>query len=73
VGLVVPLHRHTAVDRNRLKRRLREVVRQELLPRLGPLDVVFRTTEAAYRLPFDGLRAAVGEAGRRLWAKEGNE
>ena len=32
VGLIVPRHRQTAVARNRLKRRLRELTRLRLLP-----------------------------------------
>ncbi|MDQ6611396.1 MAG: ribonuclease P protein component, partial [Gemmatimonadota bacterium] len=32
VGVVVPRYGHSAVDRNRLKRRLRELIRVELLP-----------------------------------------
>ena len=45
VGIVVPRHKHSAVDRNRLKRRLRELVRLELLPVLraaSALDVAIR-------------------------------
>jgi RNase P protein component len=36
VGFVVPKYGHTSVDRNRLKRRLRELVRTRLLPSLRP-------------------------------------
>ena len=35
--MIVPRHRHTAVARNRLKRRLRELVRTQLLPAAPPL------------------------------------
>ncbi len=52
VGLIVPRHRHIAVDRNRVKRRLRELLRLELLPVLHtlpvPLDVVVRASALAY-------------------------
>src|ERR1700755_218350 len=34
IGIVVPRHQHSAVDRNQLKRRLRELTRLELLPLL---------------------------------------
>jgi RNase P protein component len=34
VGFVVPKYGHSSVDRNRLKRRLRELVRTQLLPSL---------------------------------------
>lgn len=36
VGFVVPKYGHSSVDRNRLKRRLRELVRTRLLPSLRP-------------------------------------
>jgi ribonuclease P protein component len=59
---VVPRHRHTAVDRNRLKRRLRELVRIELLPSLrgGPVfDVAIRAHANAYATDVDTLRTDV--------------
>jgi ribonuclease P protein component len=58
----VPRHQHTAVDRNRLKRRLREIVRVELLPTLRahtPIDVAIRTRHDAYDAPLDALRADI--------------
>jgi ribonuclease P protein component len=57
VGIIVPKHRHSAVERNRLKRRVREIVRQEVLPSLaGAADVVIRTSPDAYEMSFDSLR-----------------
>jgi ribonuclease P protein component len=59
IGIVVPRHQHSAVDRNRLKRRLRDIVRIELLPSLRaqpPLDVAIRTRHEAYDAPLDALR-----------------
>ena len=60
VGWVVPLHRHGAVERNRLKRRLREIARLELLPRLDERDVhrdvLLRTRREAYDVDFATLR-----------------
>lgn len=59
-GIVVPRHRQSAVLRNRLKRRLREVVRQEVLPRLDRaelnLDVLLRARREAYDAQFAELR-----------------
>jgi len=58
----VPRHQHSAVDRNRLKRRLRELARIELLPSLrdsrpdGATDVAIRARREAYDADFDGLR-----------------
>lgn len=71
VGLIVPKHGHTAVDRNRLKRRLREIARVELLPRLPAVDVVLRTRPSAYGASFATLRKQVGGAGERLCAAGG--
>jgi ribonuclease P protein component len=62
VGIVVPLHKHSAVDRNRLKRRLRELVRAELLPSLRQrpaLDVAIRTRREAYAANLGSLRTDV--------------
>ena len=59
-GLVVPKHRHRIVERNRLKRRLREIARTEVLPRLRgagrPLDVLVRARPEAYAAGFEALR-----------------
>jgi ribonuclease P protein component len=57
----VPKHKHTSVERNRLKRRLRELVRTELLPALrsgSPVDVVVRAGSDAYDASFEELRVA---------------
>jgi ribonuclease P protein component len=52
VGLVVPKHQRTAVERNVVKRRLRELSRREVLPRLrassSSLDVLIRARREAY-------------------------
>ena len=61
LGLVVPKHRHTIVERNRVKRRLREIGRVEVLPRLRaagcPVDVLIRARPEAYQATFGTLRA----------------
>lgn len=59
IGLVVPRFGHSAVERNRVKRRLRESVRLELLPDARAVDVVIHTSKAAYGLPFRDLKAEV--------------
>ncbi len=59
VGLIVPKHRQTAVARNRLKRRLRELARTQLLPTDLPIDVVVRARPEAYRVAFDALAADI--------------
>ena len=57
VGLIVPRHRQTAVNRNRLKRRLREIIRVHWLRRVPPLDVVVRVRPVAYRASFEALES----------------
>jgi ribonuclease P protein component len=68
IGLVVPKPRKktspdgkriraAAVQRNRLKRRLREIARTELLPSLPcNADVLVRARPEAYGASFDSLR-----------------
>ena len=45
------------MDRNRLKRRLREIIRQDVLPVERGVDFVLRASPAAYALQFAELRA----------------
>lgn len=66
VGFVIPKYKHSGVDRNRLKRRLRELVRLELLPALRPIDVVLRVSPVAYTRDFDALRREVQQTARLL-------
>lgn len=66
VGFVVPRYKQSAVARNRLKRRLRELVRVEWLPALPPMDVVVRVIPPAYQRDFDALRAELLQARERL-------
>ena len=69
VGLIVPRYRHTAVARNLVKRRLRELARLELLGPLQeapPLDVVVRALPAAYERDYDALRTEVRQLLRKL-------
>jgi ribonuclease P protein component len=56
VGLVVPRLRHTAVARNRLKRRLRELARTRLLPSALDADVVIRVRPETYDASFAELQ-----------------
>jgi len=66
VGVIVPRFGHSAVDRNLVKRRLRNLARTELLPTMAALDVVIRAAPSAYRASFDVLRAALEKAARQL-------
>ena len=66
VGFVIPKYKHSGVERNRLKRRLREIVRIDVLSGLAPMDLVVRVLPVAYDRPFDLLRAEVLQAVRRV-------
>ena len=66
VGVVVPRYSGSAVDRNRLKRRLRELVRTRLLPAVPAVDVVIRARPEAYAAPFDALTVDVERAAAQL-------
>ena len=52
IGFVVPKHGRSIVERNRLKRRLREIVRQNILQRIPPVDMIVRTRPEAYSATF---------------------
>ena len=56
MGLIVPKFGNTAVARNRLRRRLREIWRREILPVQPALDLVIRVRPPAYAQPFAELR-----------------
>lgn len=55
VGLIVPKFQSSAVARNRLRRRLREVWRREVKPGLPSWDVVIRARREAYGAGFTAL------------------
>ncbi len=66
VGFVIPKYKQSGVDRNRLKRRLREIVRVDVLSDLAPVDLVIRVMPVAYQRNFETLRAEVLQAVRRI-------
>jgi ribonuclease P protein component len=66
VGIVVPRYSGSAVDRNRLKRRLRELVRTRLLPSASSVDVVIRARPDAYVASFDALAGDIEKAAMQL-------
>jgi ribonuclease P protein component len=68
VGFIVPKHKQTSVARNRLKRRLREIVRRRLLPTLPPIDVVVRARPEAYGASVGALEAELARASVKLAA-----
>ena len=66
VGFIVPKHKQTGVARNRLKRRLRELVRLRLLPGAPAADVVIRARREAYDASFEALARDIGKAAEQL-------
>lgn len=63
LGVIVPKHRHEIVERNRVKRHLREIGRTVLLPELRRsgrvLDVLIRARREAYGAGWDELRVEI--------------
>jgi ribonuclease P protein component len=73
LGVVVPKHKRTIVQRNRLKRRLRELGRGVLLPGLrnrgAALDVLLRVRPEAYTASFADLRDEVSALTEELCSR----
>ncbi len=74
LGLIVPKHGKRIVDRNRLKRQLREIGRRLVLPELHAagvaVDVLIRARPAAYGVEFGRLAREVREAVEGLCSDE---
>ncbi len=74
VGIVVPRYKHPVVERNRLKRRLREILRREILPRLSTaglnVDVLVRARREAYNAGFGELKGQLEKWLERRWPHE---
>jgi ribonuclease P protein component len=70
--VVVPKHKHTIVERNLVKRRIREALRREILPQLeadGRMrDVLVRARREAYGVPYETLRDELTNWLERQWS-----
>ncbi len=55
VGVIVPKFGKTIVERNRLRRRLREIARLVVLPMINRRDVLIKALPSAYRTEFSTL------------------
>lgn len=66
VGVIVAKHGHRNVERNKLKRRIREIVRRDWLARRwtegASTDLLIRARPAAYELSQADLATTLGEA-----------
>ena len=71
--MIVPKHGQRIVDRNLLKRRLREIGRREVLPGLAGagvrVDVLVRARRTAYGLEYDVLRSELLETLETMWSQ----
>jgi ribonuclease P protein component len=56
MGLIVPRFQSSAVARNRLRRRLREIWRRDIQPQQAGGDILIRARREAYGASFDALR-----------------
>jgi ribonuclease P protein component len=74
LGLIVPKLGRRIVDRNLLKRRLREIGRRQVLPVLDaagrPRDVVIRARSRAYGADYAALAAEAMRAVEGLCSEE---
>ncbi|MFN2601276.1 MAG: ribonuclease P protein component [Gemmatimonadaceae bacterium] len=55
VAVVIGKHGRSVVKRNKLRRRLRELVRVHVIPAFAGVDVVLYANPSAYDLEFDEL------------------
>lgn len=61
-------HGHTVVERNYLRRQLRELTRMRILPEIPGIDLVIYSFSNAYGASFDELMAEVDSM--RSWLKD---
>ena len=66
VGVVVPKYKRNIVERNRVRRRLRELARIRLLPLLGNMDLLIRAKPSAYDSAFPELASEVDQIARMV-------
>jgi ribonuclease P protein component len=71
-GLTVGKVLGGAVERNRIKRRMREAIRASWPPETAAIDVVFNPRKSVLQLPFGELRAEV-ERGLKLAMQRARE
>ena len=69
MAIVVAKYGHTVVKRNQLRRRLRELARVLLIPKLSGLDLVIRALPSAYTADFKELAAEVEQIQLKLTAE----
>jgi ribonuclease P protein component len=70
VAVIVGKLGHSIVERNKLRRRLRELTRVEIIPRITGTDLVIRALSTAYNASFAELKGEMEKLGARLSVKE---
>ena len=55
LGVIVALYGQSAVRRNLLRRRIKDIARRRILPRLAAVDIVVKSRVAAYDADFEAL------------------
>ena len=71
MGLIVPKFQSTAVARNRLRRRLLEIWRRQLMPRQGPRDLLIRARREAYGATFADLQGELLQFADQAFGRDG--
>jgi ribonuclease P protein component len=66
VAVIVGKHGCNVVQRNRLRRRLRELIRLFLIPGCAGFDVVFRALPSAYTTDFSELGREISDIKAQL-------
>ena len=72
VAIVVGKLGHTVVERNRLRRQLRELVRLRLIPGCTHLNLILQALPSAYKADFKQLSDEVNEIKLQFVAVGGN-
>ena len=70
LAVIVGKHGHTIVERNRLRRRLRELARVRILPGHTGMDVVLRSLPKAYDATFNDLGNEIDQINEALGRQE---
>lgn len=68
IGLTVPKALGKAVDRNRIKRRMREAVRANLALLTSPVDVILHPRRSVIEMDFQQLKREVAQIFRSVQA-----
>jgi ribonuclease P protein component len=71
MGLIVPKFQSTAVARNRLRRRLLELWRRQVMARQGARDLLIRARREAYQASFAELESELLQFAETVLGRDG--